>query len=87
MFIESGIRGDISYIANRYARETNPLLDTYDPSEQTSYLLYFDMNNLYDHALVQRMPTSSFRFLRQREIDQFAVRSEPENDDKGYSGV
>ncbi|MCG8113271.1 MAG: DNA polymerase, partial [Candidatus Thiodiazotropha taylori] len=84
LFVESGIRGGISYIANRYARANNPLLDNYDPSEPTSYLLYLDMNNLYGFSMIQKLPTGSFRFLSEREIGQFDVLSVPEGGDKGY---
>ena len=85
LFVEAGIRGGISYIANRYARANNPLMkDQYKPSEPTSFLVYYDMNNLYGHAMVQNLAVGSFRFLNQGEIERFDVLSMPENGKNGY---
>ena len=48
-FFESGMRGGISVISNRYARANNPYLkpEDYDGSKPHSYICYLDANNLY----------------------------------------
>ena len=33
LFIENGLRGGISYIAKRYARENNKRMKNYDPTK------------------------------------------------------
>ena len=47
LFIEKGLRGVISYIANRYAKANNKYMNDYDPEKQSAFITYQDMNNLY----------------------------------------
>ena len=61
-FIESGLRGRILYIANRYAKANNPHMESYDPDKKTSYNIYLDENNLYGWAMSQPLPYADFRW-------------------------
>lgn len=84
LFVEKAIRGGISQISNRYKCANNPLLDNYDVTKPTSYLLYLDMNNLYGLAMNEKLPIGSFRFLNQREIKQFVIEHVPRDGDVGF---
>ena len=48
LFTEKGLRGRISYIAKRYAKANNKYMKDYDLKKPSKYILYLDMNNLYD---------------------------------------
>ncbi len=84
LFVEKGIRGGISQISNRYKCANNSLLDSYDATKATSYLMYLDMNNLYGHAMVQKLPVGSFRFLSENEVNDFNAKTVSEDGDTGY---
>ena len=46
-FIEKGLRGGISYIANRYEQDNNKYMTNYDEKAPSKYIIYLDANNLY----------------------------------------
>ena len=62
-FIEKGMRGGISYIANRYGKANNKYMKTYDEKAPSKYIMYLDANNLYGSAMSQYLPTGGFRWM------------------------
>ena len=47
LFIEKGLRGEISYIAKRYSEASNKYMKKYDPTRPSKFISDQDMNNLY----------------------------------------
>ena len=45
-FAEKGMRGGISYIANRHGEANNTYMTGYDSSKPSKYIMYLDANNL-----------------------------------------
>jgi hypothetical protein len=84
LFVENAMRGGISTITHRYAKANNPLLNDYDSSLPTSYLMYLDCNNLYGDAMRKPLPTGGFRFLPEAEIENFDTDSLDSEGEKGY---
>ena len=48
LFIEKGLRGGISYIAERYSKKTSKYMKNYDPKKPSKFITHLDMNNLVD---------------------------------------
>ena len=91
LFIETGLKGGISYIAKRYAKANNKYMNDYDPKKQSIFISYLDMNNLYGWARSEYLPYGGFKWLK--NVDKFDVMSASEKNligcfldvDLGYS--
>ena len=60
-FIEKGMHGGVSYIANRYGNANNKYMKEYDEKAPSKYIMHLDANNLYGWAMSQNLPTSNFK--------------------------
>ena len=82
-FIEKGLRGGISYIANRYGEANNKYMKEYDEKAPSKYIMYLDANNLYGWAMSQYLPTGGFRWMTKKQIDQTNLALYKEYSKKG----
>ena len=82
-FIEKGMRGGISYIANRYGKANNKYMKTYDEKAPSKYIMYLDANNLYGWAMSQYLPTGGFRWMTKSQINNMDLAKYNENSKKG----
>ena len=71
--VENGLRGGVSYIANRYSKPNNKYLSDYDKNKDSSYLIYLDANALYAWAMSLLLPTSVFQWLKEDKWDWLVV--------------
>ena len=74
--VETGLRGGVSYIANRYSKPNNNYLSDYDKNKDSSYLMYLDANNLYGWAMSQPLPTGRFKWLKEDKWDDIFKNKE-----------
>ena len=82
-FIEKGMRGGISYIANRYGIANNKYMKKYDEKAPSKYIMYLDANNLYGWAMSQYLPTGGFRWMTEKQIDNIDLFKYKEDSKKG----
>ena len=69
-FIEKGLHGGVSYIANRYGKANNKYMKEYDEKAPSKYIMYLDSNNLYGWGRSQSLPKSNFRWMTDKEISK-----------------
>ncbi|XP_078032837.1 uncharacterized protein LOC144467773 [Augochlora pura] len=82
LFVERGIRGGLSQCSHRHASANNKYMQNYDEKKPSTYLMYFDVNNLYGWAMSQPLPHSGFRWVD--DTDTFDVGSVPIDSSIGY---
>ena len=82
-FIEKGMRGGTSYIANRYGEANNKYMKTYDEKAPSKYIMYLDANNLYGWAMSQYLPTGGFKWMTKNHIDKIDLAKYTEDSKKG----
>ena len=69
-FIEKGMHGGVSYIANRYGNANNKYMKEYDEKAPSKYIMYLYANNLYGWAMSQYLPTGNFKWMTDKEISK-----------------
>ena len=82
-FIEKGMRGGISYIANRYGKANNKYMREYDEKAPSKYIMYLDANNLYGWAMSQYLPTGGFKWMTEKQINKINLAQYNEDSNKG----
>ena len=82
-FIEKGLRGGISYIANRYGKANNKYMKEYDEKAPSKYIVYLDANNLYGWAMSQYLPTGGFKWMTEKQINKIDLTKYEEDSTRG----
>ena len=68
-FIEKGMRGGVSYLANRFG---NKYMKNHDKNAQSKYIICLDASNLYSWGY---LPTGNFRWMTNKEISKIDLES------------
>ena len=84
LFIEKGMRGDISYIAKKHSKANNKYLKNYGSTKKNIFIMYFDANNLYGWEMTKYLPYGNFRWMTKNEINNFDLGLVKENSLIGY---
>ncbi|XP_070526022.1 uncharacterized protein [Cardiocondyla obscurior] len=82
MFIERGIRGGLSQCSSRYACANNKYMQSHDSTKPSTYLMYYDINNLYGWAMCQPLPYAEFQWVD--NASTFNVMGVPLDSSDGY---
>ena len=85
LMLEKGIRGGICHSIYRYAKANNKYKKDYDKNKELSYLQYWDVNNLYDWAMSQKLPVNNFEQIRDTyQFNEDFIKNYNEERDEGY---
>ena len=82
-FIEKGMHGGVSYIANQYGKANNKYMKEYNEKVPSKYVMYLDANNLYGWAMSQYLPTGNFRWMSDKEISKIDLGKYKADSKKG----
>ena len=88
---EAGIRGGVSFVAQRYAKEEDVVVPMMDEStgeevmcRKRVQLALWDANNLYGLAQIEPQPLSGFRWLTVEEVNNLDLMSMTEDQETGF---
>ena len=83
--VEKGITGGLSHYINRYMKANNKYMKDYDKNRESSYLKYWDENNLYGWVMSQKLPVNGFKLVEDLyEFNEDFLRSYNKKSNEGY---
>ena len=63
LMVEKGIRRGICHVIYWYTEANNKCIKDYDKNKESSYLKYWDVNNLYRWAMWQKLAVNGFKWV------------------------
>ena len=85
LMIEKGIRGGICQSICRYTKANNKYMTHYDKNKESSYLQYWDANDLYGWAMLPKLPVNKFEQIKDTsQYNEGFIKFYNEEDDEGY---
>ena len=64
LMVEKCKRGGICHSICRHAKTDNKYMKDYVKYKESSYLRYWDVNNLYGWAMSQNLPVNNFEWIK-----------------------
>ena len=85
LMIEKGIRGGICHPSHRYAKANNKYMKEYDKNKESSYLQYWNVNNLYGWEMSQKLPVNNFVWIENTsQFNEDFIKNYNEESEEGY---
>ena len=85
LMLEKCITGGIYHSIYRYAKANNKYMKDYDKNKESSYIQYWDVNNLYGWAMSQKLPVNNFEWIKDpSQFKEDFIKNYNEESDKGY---
>ena len=84
LMVEKGIRGGICQATHRYAKANSKYMNNFDKKMDSSYIEYFDANNLYGWTMSQKLPINAFEWVKNlSKFNEDFIKEYDENSDIG----
>ena len=83
--VDKGIRGGVVHVIHKYAKANNKYMKKYDKNKESSYLIDLDASNLYEWAMSQNVPVTSFKWKKNvSKFEEDFIKNYDEDSNKGY---
>ena len=84
LMAEKGIEG-ICHSIYQYTKTNNKYMKDFDKNKESSYIQYWDVNNLYVLAMSQKLPVSNFEWIEDNsQFNEILKKNYNEESDEGY---
>ena len=64
LMVERCIRVAICHSVYQYAKANNKYMKDYHKNEESSYIQYWDVNNLYGWTMLEKFPVNNFEWIK-----------------------
>ena len=69
----------------QYGKANNKCMKDYDKNKESSYIEYWDVNNLYGRAMSQNFPVRNFEWIKDTsQFNEDFIKNYHEESDEGY---
>ena len=83
--VEKGITGGICHAIHRDARANNKYVKNYDKDKESSYRMYWDVNNLCRWEKSHRFSVYGFKYVKNTsQFNKDFIKNYNEDKDEGY---
>ena len=83
--VEKAIRGRLCHSINRFAKANNKYMKDHNKNEESSYLKYRDVNNLYGWEMSQKLSARGFKWIEGlSEFNEDFIKSYSEKSNERY---
>ena len=65
LIVKKGVIGGICHTIYWYVKANNKYLKNYDKKQESTYLNYWDVNNLCGRAMYQKLPPGDFKWVEE----------------------
>ena len=63
LMVKKGIKGGLGHYVKRYAKTNNKHMKDYGKNKDSSYLKYWNANDLHGWAMSQKLPVNGFKWV------------------------
>ena len=85
LMIEKGFSSGLCLSIDRYAKANNRYMRNYDKNKESSHLKYWNVNNLHDWEISQKLPVNGLKWVEDlSEFNEDIIQSYKEKINEGY---
>ena len=83
--VKKGVKRGICHAIHQYPKANNKYMKDYDNNKESSYLKYWDVNNLCSWIMLQKLPVNNFEWIKDTsKSDKDFMKNSNEESDEGY---